>query len=390
MENNNRPSLDDVLGGGELLRQFPLLAEKHYLNHAAISPWPAAASEAVQQFAAQNSAHGAAAYDQWLDDIAQLRQRLAALVGAAGVDDIALLPNTSYGINLVASGLAWQAGDNVVLPRNEFPSMEMPWQALGARGVSLRYADLAAAESPEDALLALVDERTRLLALSSVQWTDGLRLDIARIGAACRARGVLLFVDAIQQLGALRVDVVSSQVDFLAAGCHKWQMGPEGIAVFYCHPAAREQIRPLALGWRMLDDPYQFDRPGRPVSASARRFEPGTANTMGQLALNASVGLLEQVGMARVEARVLANTRQLTSGLQGMPGVQVASPVQAARQSGIVSIAVAAHDHQQLWAQLAEHGIITVCRGPYLRFSPHFYQGSTQIEAALDVLERCL
>ena len=277
--------------------QFPILNQGLYLNHAAIAPWPRCTADEVQAFAGDNVQRGPAGYRDWIAREKELRQLLVRLTGASSKDDIALLKNTTEGISLVAWGLDWQAGDNIVLPRHEFPSNRLPWLAQSAEGVEVREVDIRSAENAENALLDAMDSRTRLLSVSAVQWNDGFRLDLEILGKACHSKGVLFFVDAIQQLGALPVDVENCHIDFLAADAHKWLLGPEGIAVFYCRASARPQLRLIQQGWHMFDNPWNFHRGEWQPSTSAKRFEAGSPNSMGQAALHASLNLLLQADM---------------------------------------------------------------------------------------------
>jgi selenocysteine lyase/cysteine desulfurase len=208
------------------------------------------------------------------------------------------------------------------------------------------------------------------------------------LGRECEQRGVLFFVDAIQQLGALPLDVEACRIDFLAADAHKWLLSPEGIAVFYSRAEARSRLALLQQGWHMFDDPWQFERADWTPSKSARRFEAGTPNTVGQAAFHASTALLLDYGMEPIGRRVLANTDQLIRGLGERPGFRVTSATAPERRSGIV-----AFDHERIAAadlhgRLTDAGVSCVVRGGSIRLSPHFYQGERQIEAFLEILEK--
>jgi selenocysteine lyase/cysteine desulfurase len=371
--------------------QFPSLETMLYLNHAAISPWPRAASEAARDFAAELAEQGPLQGAQWLRRESELRQVLARLLNADSADDIALLKNTTEGICTVANGIEWQAGDNLVTPDDEFLSNQLAWDALAERGVQLRKVAARHSEDPEGELLAAMDHRTRVLTISAVSWVDGFRYDLRRLGEVCRASPALLFVDAIQQFGALATDVQACGIDALAAGSHKWQLGPEGMAVFYCSPQWREQLRLSQRGWRMLDHPYRFDPPDREPSASARRFEAGTPNSLGQAILLASLQLLEQLDPQRAEQRILDNTRLIIEALEAIPGVAIRSDTSPARRSGIVSFCPPGGDVSGLRQSLSRAGIYGAVRGDMLRLSPHYYQGEAQLQAlfvALDELMR--
>src|SRR6266566_7113096 len=170
--------------------EFPITERCIYLNHAAVGPWPRRTQEAVARFADENTAEGARHYPRWLEAEQLTRQQLARLINARVPDDIALLKNTSEALSVVAHGFPWSAGDNVVIPDEEFPSNRVVWESLRGRGVTVRTVTLRNHADPEQTLLAAIDARTRLLSTSSVQYASGLRLDLARLGDGCRTRGV--------------------------------------------------------------------------------------------------------------------------------------------------------------------------------------------------------
>ena len=358
-----------------------------YLNHAAAGPWPRCAAEAVQQFAEENMLQGSMGYREWYKREIRLRASLARLTGAAGAADIALLKNTSEGICTVAFGLDWQAGDNVVLPAGEFPSNRLPWLAQSVHGVEIREVDIRSAADAEQALLDAMDRNTRLLSVSAVQWSDGFKLDLHRLGSHCRRHGILFFVDAIQQLGALPMDVQSCHIDFLAADAHKWLLAPEGIAVFYCREGARERLSISQHGWRMVDNPYQFARSSWAPSKTAMRFEAGSPNTLGQAALHASIGLLQDFGMEQVEKNIVANSYTLSAGLMDIPGIELSRPFDQQRVSGIVSFRPPDGNPVRTQKILQGQGLSCTVRANAIRLSPHFYQSGKPVRAMLDLIE---
>ena len=234
-------------------REFPQEPGLIYLNHAAVAPWPARTRDAVQQFAAQNTQSGGRNYAHWLRKETEVRGQLQALINARCSDDIALLKNTSEALSVVAGGLDWRAGDNVVTSAEEFPSNRIPWQAQQGHGVTLKEIDIRGPE-PEQALLDACDGHTRVLTISSVQYGSGIRLDLERLGSYCHEHGILFCVDAIQGIGAVTLDVQAIHADFVMADAHKWMLGPEGIALFYSRPEARERLQLHQYGWHMLED----------------------------------------------------------------------------------------------------------------------------------------
>lgn len=315
---------------------------------------------------------------------------LARLTGATSSDDIALLKNTTEGISLVAWGLDWQAGDNMVLPLNEFPSNRLPWLAQSAHGVEVREVDIRAAKNAEDALLGAMDSHTRLLSVSAVHWNDGFRLDLEILGQACRAKGVLFFVDAIQQLGALAIDVEACHIDFLAADAHKWLLGPEGIAVFYSRASARPRLRLIQQGWHMFENPWNFHRSEWEPATSAKRFEAGSPNSVGQAALSASLKLLLEAGMEQVSRRILHNTEFLVQALSLVPDVQITSCTEPERRSGIVCFTHQNIPVRALNTRLAKTGVTCAVRGDSIRLSPHFYQDESELTRFIQILEKIL
>lgn len=357
-----------------------------YLNHAGVAPWPARTAAAVAAFAQTNIRRGAADYPQWLAAERRLRGQLAGLTGAGASDDIALLKNTSEGISMVATGLPWQAGDNVVISDQEFPSNRMAWEALAARGVETRVVSLAG-EDPEADLVARLDGRTRVLAISAVQFASGLRLDLARLGAACRANHTLFVVDAIQQIGALVFDVHASLADVVIADGHKWMLGPEGVALFWVRPELRDRIALSQHGWHMAEHAGDYTRTDWTPAKSARRFECGSPNMLGIHALSASLSLLEESGMTAVEQQVLANAEHLARGAAALPGWSVLSRREPRFRSGIVTVCHRSGRHGDIFRALRDAGVVCAERGGGIRFSPHYYLTAAQLDRALELLE---
>lgn len=369
---------------------FPILDNGIFANHAALSPWPKVTADAVAAFARENAYFGSSNFREWMSREKALRKQLAALIGAPSLNDIGLLKNTTEGISTVAYGLRWQAGDNIVLPAGEFPSNRLPWKAQEIHGVELREIDIRETEDPEAALLAAMDERTRVLTVSSVQYSDGLRLDLEKIGAACQSMPALFFVDAIQQLGALPLDVEACHADFLAADGHKWLLAPEGVAVFYSRKSARLQLDLKQQGWHMYEFPWNFSREDWSPTDSARRFEAGTPNSLGQVGLHASLSLILETGVEHISGQILKNTRQLVAGLQSLPGITIQSDTRPGRESGIVSFMAGSDEVGAVYKRLSKSGTTSALRSGCIRLSPHFYQDKTVIDRLLEKVEQAL
>jgi selenocysteine lyase/cysteine desulfurase len=345
---------------------------------------------AVKAFAEENLQRGSWDYPKWMEAEARLREQCRMLLNALSAMDIALLKNTSEALSVVAHGLDWRPGDNVVISDQEFPSNRIVWQSLAAQEVETRQADLAAYPTPEDALLAQTDARTRVLAISSVQYASGLCLDLERLGAACKERGILFCVDAIQSLGALPLDVQQCGADFVMADGHKWLLAPEGCAIFYSSPQARERLTLHQYGWHMVEDHLDFSRKDWQVATSARRFECGSPNMLGIHALAASLDLLAEVGMEEVARRVLANSEFLLAHLSALPGIELLTPLQAGRYAGIVSFRHPGTEAAELHRRLSARNILCAQRGGGVRFSPHFYTPHTHLEQAVETVRELI
>ncbi|MDN5869812.1 MAG: aminotransferase class V-fold PLP-dependent enzyme [Nitrococcus sp.] len=367
--------------------EFPHEDGLIYLNHAGVAPWPRRAHEAVAAFARENITRGAADYARWGEVEQRLRERLARLVTAPTTDDIALVKNTSEGLSLVAYGLNWQPGDNVVINDHEFPSNRMVWESLAERfGIEVRDVALGAAETPEDAILEAMDERTRVLPVSTVQYGSGLRMNLDRLGQACRANETLFCVDAIQSLGALPLDATQIAADFVIADGHKWMLGPEGLGLFYSTAQARDRLCLLQYGWHMAARIGDYDTLDWGAAASARRFEAGSPNMLGIHALEASLALLEETGAARVEQAVLNNARHLIARIQMEPTLSLITPAEPHRHAGIVTFRDNGVDAHALSRELRSRGVICACRFGGIRLSAHYYNSAASLDRAIDLV----
>ncbi len=356
-----------------------------HLNHAAVAPWPVLTRDAVIAFANQNASIGSQKYEQWMQTEQQLKQRLALLVNAESSDEIAILKNTSEGLSLIAQGLTFNSGDNIVIPAEEFPSNKVVWQALQTQGVETRLIAVQDIENPEQALIDAMDKNTRLLSCSSVQYACGLRLNLNLLGQACRSNNTLFCVDAIQSLGAMVFDAQACFADFVVADGHKWMCGPEGSALFYCRKEVQPQLQLRQYGWHMLKNAFDFSRQDTDIQIAdnAQRFESGSPNMLGITALNASLGLLLDVGLENIQARVLANSRYLFEQLRKLSDINILTSDETDRFAGIVTFQKRAIDNVKLYELLQSKNVICAYRGDGIRFSPHFYTTSQDIDKAL-------
>jgi cysteine desulfurase/selenocysteine lyase len=363
-------------------REFPVRKSLVYFNHAAVAPLPRRVAQAISAHNENVRDRGAADWRRWYASIEEAREKVARFLGASR-EEVAFLPNTSWGLNLVAQAFPWKEGDNVVSDDMEFPSNAYPWLALEKRGVECRLAANRGGRVTLDAIAEKVDARTRIVAVSWVAFHNGFVFPIEEISRFCREREILFVLDAIQGLGALPLDVRAAGVDVLAADAHKWLLGPEGCAVFFVSESARERVPPLFAGWWNIKHERGYLDYDLDFYESARRYEPGTLATANIAGLAAAVDLLSAVGLETIRTRILEVCESLKRGL-AEHGWAIVSPEPL--RSGILAAARPETDSRVLARRLEERGIIVAPREGAVRFSPHFYNDTGEVERILEAL----
>lgn len=357
--------------------EFPIVGQSVYLNHAAVGPIPrrsqAWMDRAIEEYLVLER-------EGWEARTQRVRELSAALINAR-TDQIAFIKNTSEGLSLAANGIDWRAGDNVVVHDSDFPSVVFPWQNLAEQGVETRRVAAREGRVLVDDLADAIDGRTRAVAISTVQFKTGFRCDLAAIGQLCRDHDLLFIVDGIQSLGALTLDVRACGADVVAADAHKWLLGPQGIGIFYCSDRALARLKVRTVGWLSINDPFKFDYT-LDLLPDARRFEPGSDNTIGICGLGGTLELIDELGMGAIEARVLALTEQLCEGLTRQ-GYRVVSPRGERERSGIVIFDSDRHPTEALFERLTAERIMVSVRGGGIRVSPHYYNTEEEIAQVL-------
>ena len=368
----------------EFRRQMPVTDKWAYFDHAAVSPLPQPSVDALTAWARENSLEGDTVWPSWSKRLEEIRSLAAQLIGAKS-SEIALVHSTTEGINLVAEGLPWLNGDNVVTLDNEFPSNQYPWLHQASRGVETRRVPTDDGRVNLDRLAAACDSRTRLVAVSWVGYLSGWRLDLNEVAELAHSRGALLFVDAIQGLGVFPLDVRQTPIDFLAADGHKWLLGPEGAGFFYLRAEHLDLLRPVGIGWNSVAHASDYSRIELRFKDTAARFEGGTPNMPGMIALGPSLELLLRFGTSQLASSVLENADQACDRLRSI-GAAIWSPHQDDHRSGIVSFEMPGRDSLSLRKHCWDHGVALAHRSGKLRISPHAYQNQDDIERLIDVL----
>ncbi|MCH8084480.1 MAG: aminotransferase class V-fold PLP-dependent enzyme [Myxococcales bacterium] len=365
---------------------FPVTREMAYFNNAGVAPISSRVDEAIRRYTEEATRLGAFHYPRFFNaEIERVRARAADLIHASA-DEVAFVKNTTEGIGIVASGLDWQRGDEVLTCDLEYPSNVYPWWSLRERGVETVMLHGREGRLP----LAVVEEalkspRVRLLALSSVEFGSGARNDLEALGALCREHGVLFCVDAIQSVGCFPIDVEKCGIDFLAADGHKWMLSVEGCGIFFCSKRVQDLITLRTIGWRSVQNNLDFDTYHMELQPGAGRFEEGSPNTPGIFALGAAIDLLLELDVSAIGERVLALTDRLVDGLRER-GAELKSPREPGEASGIVSFAIPGQTPADTVRRLRAQRIFVIERRGGVRASPHFYNSEDEIDRLLAAL----
>ena len=362
---------------------MPVTRRWAYFDHAAVAPLSGPAQQALAEWAADLAENGDVREPDWLRRVEGVRQNFGRLLNADPLD-VAFVKNTSEGIGIVAEGMPWRDGDNVVTAAEEYPANVYPWLNLQARGVETRLVPSRGNTVSVDDVRAAVDSRTRLVSLSFVEFASGYRNDLDTIGSFCRERSVLFFVDAIQGLGVLPLDVSRSPIDFLAADGHKWLLGPEGAGVFYIRRELVDRLHCVGVGWNSVLDSFNFSRLDFRLKPHAGRWESGTLNIGGIMGLGASLELLQNAGVAAVAERILHLTDHLCE--QALrAGLQDFSSREPAERSGNVSLHIPG-DPREAVRRCKAANVVVSQRGGRLRVSPHAYNTPDEIDRLVQLL----
>jgi len=313
----------------------------------------------------------------------ELRQALGQLINASP-EEIAFVQNTAEGINIAAHAIPFQPGDNVIFCDMEYPANVYPWMNLERRGVEVRIIPHREGGLALGDLKEHIDERTKVVAVSSVEFLTGFRNDLKGIGELCKARGPYFVVDAIQSVGVIPLDVRECQIDMLSCGGFKWLMGPCGLGFFFCRRELIEEMIPAYAGADCVVGAENFRDYDLTFLPNAKRFEPGTGNYVGKVGLLASVNLLLEVGIEEIQRWTLHLTDLLIEDLQER-GYQIASCLRPEHRSAIVSFSTP--DVRADYEKLIANKVIVSLRENYIRVSPHGYNTEEEVLRVGQVLQ---
>ncbi len=369
---------------------MPAAQRLAYFDHAAMAPLPRPTAEAFEKWLKEAVEIGGPAWGAWVRSVERMRATAARMIGAHS-DEIALVENTTAGISLVAEGLDWKAGDNVVTLADEFPSNVYPWMNLQSRGVETRRVptDVSGRLDLEN-LAAACDERTRIVTVSWIGFATGYRHDVAKIVEIAHEHGALMFLDAIQGLGVFPLDVNTLGIDFMAADGHKWLLAPEGAGIAYIRRENLNRLRPLGPGWHSVLPGQDYTHIELNLRNAAARYEGGSQNNAGFLAFGASLELLSGLGMENAAAAVIDITENACERLSKI-GAKIVSDRRpdhrnGQQRSGIVSFELPGHDPMAIKNYAKGQDVIFGCRAGRLRISPHAYNNGDDLDRLVEAL----
>ncbi len=364
----------------EIRRLFPAANDHTYLNSAAVSPLPTPSVEAVHSQLKDVSSVGSAHFPDWIATKNRTRELLSGMMGVRP-EQVAFTRNTSDGLASVALGINWQKSDNIVSFANEFPANFYPWRQIRDRfGVEIRLCPERGGRIDQDELIGLIDNDTKVVTISAVQFASGFRADLERIGKAARVVDALFVVDVIQGLGAMAFDLPALNVDIAAGASHKWLCSPEGCGFLHVSDRARQRVEPTLVGWISVETPWDFEDREQPLKPNALAWESGTGPASLFYGMEQSLKLLTGAGLHNIDKYALGLSDLLCEVLAGKD-YEIISSRRPEERSAIVCIKHRGGMHcNEIAEMLEKENIIVSPRGDRLRIAPHFYNNATDIE----------
>lgn len=356
------------------------------MNNAGVAPLSRRAFDAILSASREMLREGFTDFTLWDQKVERARGLAARLIGSSP-EEVAFVKNTSQGLSFVANGLSWKPGDEVLIPDLEFPSNVYPWMNLKRLGVRVRKVRNRNGRYPLQAFEREMTPKTRLLSVSSVEFVNGFRVDLQGLGNICKRRKILFCVDAIQSLGLIPTDVRRLHIDFLSADGHKWLTGPEGQGIFYCRKGRLDDLNLVTVGWHTVVNDHDFSTIDFRIKPNAARFEEGSHNMLGIVALGAAIEYLLEIGIDRIEKRVIGLTDYLVAGLEKL-GFRILSSREPAERSGsLLFTAKNREENGRIFKWLEANRVTASLRGPGIRVSPHFYNTEAELNRFFQILK---
>jgi len=366
----------------KIRKEFPELKDIVYLNNAAISLMPTRSKKALIESLKDREYSGEKRTDIRNQRERRTREKIAKLIYSS-YQDICTVSNTSEGLNIIAQGLDLKERENVVIVRHGFPGNAVPWLNLKKKGVAIKIVESEYGEDATEKILATVDDATKVLAISFVEWIDGFKYDLDMLGNFCHKKGIIFVVDAIQGVGAMKLDVQSSKISFLSNGGFKWLMSPNGTGFIYVDKKLLPVLDMKYLGYLSLaKGPMDFDY-DLTLKDGAKKFRLGSINDTGIAAMERSLDLILELGIEKIQDHILNLIRYAGEKIKSK-GYDVLGDFPDKSRSGILSFR--GKGIEEVYQRLIERNVIVSFRKKWIRISPHFYNKRDDIDRMLELL----
>lgn len=366
---------DDIIKARKL---FPYLKKNFiYFNHASTGPISARVKKSLNELLYLNSEGKIDDYIELLKRADESKQLLGKLLNTTA-DRIAFTSNTSQGLNILAQGIKWKKGDRIILGDVEFPANVYPFLNLIDKGVEIDFVKSENGIITAEDLIHAITPKTKLISVSYVQFLSGYRIDLELLGNICKEKEIILSLDAIQGLGALTLDIKKCNVDFLSCGTQKWMLGLQGMAFIYISEELQSELKTASVGWLSVENAWDLIDYDFKLKKTANRYQPGTLNTYGIYAINASLKMFDEFGYDNIENQVLSNSKYFIEQLAAMGFSPFLKNCNKKNIAGIISFK--SEDAEIILNYLQTKNIISAVREGIVRLSPHFYNTKDEID----------
>jgi len=366
-------------------KYFPYLKKGIiYFNHASTGPLTTGVKKAIDSLLNEKNEGKVDDYKELLRIADESKTFLGKMLNTSA-DRIAFTSNTSTGLNILAQGIEWEKGDRIILNDVEFPANVYPFLNLKNKGVEIDFVKSENGIITAEDLIQDITPKTKLISISSVQFLSGYRIDLEKLGTICNEIGVILSVDAIQGLGAVNVDVQKGNVDFLSCGTQKWMLGLQGMAFIYVSEQLQNKLNTALIGWLSMENAWDLINYDFTLKQTANRYQPGTLNTFGIYALNASLKMFDNFGFESIEKQIISNSQYFIEILADAGFNPVLKDCEDKFLSGIVSFR--SNGGEKIVNYLRKRNIIVAVREGFVRFAPHFYNTKKEIDKVVAELK---
>lgn len=358
-----------------------------YFNHAAMGPMNILTQKAIDVYVKGRTIQPIDQYPQYLEWSNMLKDNLSKMFNCTP-DRLAWTDCVGTSMNMIAQGLDFQEGDHIILNDLEFPSNVYPFLNLEKQGVKVEIVSTENGVVSIEKIEAAITPKTKLISVSHVQFLTGYRVDLVRLGEICKKHGIIFCVDVIQSTGVVNIDIKKMNIDFLAGGSHKWLMALIGLGYFYISEELQSKINQKYVGWTAVNDMWNLLDYKIDFRDTADRFQNGGHSFIGVVALSASLEIIMQIGIDKVEEAILSNTDYLINSLSELGYDSILKGLPNENRAGIVSIKLEESD--KLAAELKEKNVTVAVRQGILRMSPHYYNTKDDIDEFISRLKSLL